>query len=249
MLTEQQLVHFQTFGFVILRNLFSSDELKTINSEFMEAMEAAFRDDPFDGSRRHWLVTMGPQTPFFTSLLEDPRFCEIAEQVYGEDVFAIASDINRYVGDTGWHPDTGSVQHQYGVKFAYYLQPIDAESGALRVIPGSHKQPLHDELRQNLDKTGLGIPEVPAYVCKSEPGDVVAFDLRCWHASCGGSNDRRMCVMVYYNHPKTPEAKEATRERLVLNGIDYTPWVENSEAHPKRQRWINQMRELAPGLL
>jgi len=245
-LTEQQLIHFQTFGFVILRKLFSPDELKTINTEFASAMEAELRETPFDGTRRHWLVTMGPQTPFLSSLLEDPRFCGVAEQLYGEDVLGIASDINRYVGNTNWHPDTVSVQHQYGVKFAYYLQQIGAESGAIRVIPGSHKQPLHNELRQSLDKSGLSIPDVPAYACESEPGDVVAFDLRCWHASWGGSNDRHMCVMVYYNNPKTPEAEEATRKQLVGNGIDYTLWVANSEAHPKRQRWINQIRELAP---
>lgn len=248
MLTEEQRIHFQTFGFVILRGLFSPDELKTINVEFMEAMEAGFRETPFDGTRRHWLVTMGPETPFFASLLEDPRCCGVAEQLHGEDVFGIASDINRYVGNTKWHPDTGSV-HQYGVKFAYYLQPTGAESGALRVIPGSHKQPLHDELRRNLGKSGLSIPDVPAYVCESEPGDVVAFDLRCWHASWGGSNDRRMCVLVYYNNPKTPEGEETTRKQLIDNGIDYTLWVADSRGNPKREAWIHRMRELAPGLL
>ena len=138
MLTQQQINHFQTFGFLTFRQLFSQDEVKTINTEFESAMTEAFRDDPFDGTRRHWLITMGPDTPFLTSLLEDPRFCDVAEQLYGEDVFGIASDINRYVGDTRWHPDTGSL-HQYGVKFAYYLQPVTADTGALRLIPGSHE--------------------------------------------------------------------------------------------------------------
>lgn len=248
MLTEQQIIHFQTFGFVIFRKLFSPDELKPINAEFESAMESAFRDDPFDGTRRHWLVTMGPDTPFLTSLLEDVRFCGVAEQLYGEDVFGIASDINRYVGDTHWHPDTGSI-HQYGVKFAYYLEPVGPESGALRVIPGSHKQPFHDELRQNISKSELSIADVPAYVCKSEPGDVVAFDLRCWHASWGGSSDRHMCVMVYYNNPKTPEEEEVTRKQLIGNGIDYAPWVANSEGNGRRQVWINRIRKLAPATI
>ena len=39
-------------------------------------------------------------------------------------------------------------QDCYGVKFAYYLEPVDAESGALRLIPGSHKNPLHEDLRE-----------------------------------------------------------------------------------------------------
>jgi hypothetical protein len=184
-------------------------------------------------------------TPFLASLLEDPRFCEAAEQLYGDDVFGIASDINRYVGDTHWHPDTGSI-HQYGVKFAYYLQPVGAENGALRVIPGSHKQPFHDELRQKMSELELGIRDVPAYVFESEPGDAIAFDVRCWHASWGGGIDRWMCVLVYYNNPKTPEEEEATRKQIIGNGIDYVPWAANAEGNPRRKRWIDRMRELAP---
>ena len=72
MLTQEQINHFQTFGFLTFRQLFSQDELKTINTEFEAAMTEAFRDDPFDGTRRHWLITMGPDTPFLASLLEDP---------------------------------------------------------------------------------------------------------------------------------------------------------------------------------
>ena len=94
MLTQEQINHFQTFGFLTFRGLFSQDELKTINTEFEAAMTEAFRDDPFDGTRRHWLITMGPDTPFLASLLEDPRFCDAAEQLYGEDVFGIASDVS-----------------------------------------------------------------------------------------------------------------------------------------------------------
>ena len=248
MLTQEQINHFQTFGFLTFRQLFSQDELKTINTEFETAMTEAFRDDPFDGTRRHWLITMGPDTPFLASLLEDPRFCDTAEQLYGEDVFGIASDINRYVGDTRWHPDTGSL-HQYGVKFAYYLQPVTAETGALRLIPGSHEPSFHGELRKKMDELELEIPDVPAYIFESEPGDVVAFDVRCWHASWGGAVDRRMCVLVYYNNPKTPEEAEATKKQIIGNGVDYGPWVANAEGKPKREQWINRMQELAPDAL
>ena len=83
--------------------------------------------------------------------------------------------------------------------------------------------------------------------CKSEPGDVVAFDMRCWHASWGGSDDRRMCTLVYYNNPKTPEEDAATRNRARSNAKSpehfnrpgtalYDPhWVENPMRSEKRQ--------------
>jgi len=255
MLNEEQTVHFQTFGFLIFRQLFTPDEVKTLNTEFEQQLESAYRHAPFDGTKRHWVTMMGAGTPFFAGLLEDPRFYEPAEQLYGDDVFGTITDANRYVGDSPYHPDTGSL-HQYGVKFAYYLDPVGAESGALRVIPGSHKNPFHTDVAENLGKAGLNIREVPAYVCMSEPGDVVAFDVRLWHGSCGGSNDRRMCTSVFYNNPKTADEEEVTRNQARNNPkfpafFDrpddplYDPhWIANAEGNARRQRWIERMREL-----
>ena len=255
MLTESQSVHFKTFGFVVLRQVFNPDELAVIDKEFDSALTSAYRQAPFDGTTRHWVTMMGPSTPFFEGLLEDTRLCAVAEQLYGEDALGIVADANRYVGDTRWHPDTHSI-HQYGIKFAFYLEPVGPESGALRVIPGSHRNPYHGELKRVMPELDLAIDEVPSHVCASEPGDVVGFDLRLWHASFGGSNDRRMCTCVYYNNPRTPEETESTREQGANNGkttakfnrpgdpwID-PEWVANPAGSPKRQRWLNRLREL-----
>jgi len=260
MLTEQQVNHFKTFGFLIFRQAFSPDELKTIHAEFEHALTSAYRHAPFDGTRRHWVRTMGPETPFFASLLEDPRFCEASEQLYGKDVLGVVSDINRFVGDTEWHPDhhVDPTKDCYGVKFGYYLEPVNANSGALRVIPGSHKDPLHTELRQNVSQFGLDVCDVPAYVCESAPGDVIAFDVRCWHASWGGSNNRPMCTLVYYNNPKTPAEEKAMRKRTTdlarepdhvglpasTHHAIMSHWVANRGGSSKRQNWIDRMQEL-----
>lgn len=255
MLTDVQLAHFQTFGFVVLRQLFTPKELEIIKREFIEELERVYHHAPFDGTKRYYAVMLGSTTPFFASLLEDPRFCGVAEQLYGEDTIGIATDANRYVGNTGWHPDTGSYE-QFGVKFAFYLQPVGPDRGALRVIPGSCKQPYFGELREQMKTMNLAITDVPGHVCVSEPGDVVAFDLRTWHASYGGSNDRWMCTCVYYNNPKTPEQEEVTRRQAVANknvtahfgrpGDTWLPpeWIANPKKSPKRQRWLDRMREL-----
>lgn len=255
MLTDTQFQHFQTFGFVVLRQLFTPEEQAIIEKEFVGELEYVYRDQPFDGTRRFWVPMAGQRTPFYTNLLEDPRLAGVAAQVYGEDVLGIATDSNRYVGNTGWHPDTASI-HQFGVKFAFYLQSVGPESGALRVIPGSHRDPLHSDLRENMKTLNLAIPDVPGYVCTSEPGDVVAFDLRLWHASYGGSNDRWMSTCVYYNNPKTPEQEESTRNIGQWNkkvGAQFgrpndpwlnADWIANTAGSPLRQRWIDRMREM-----
>lgn len=255
MLTEQQIQHYETFGFVVLSQIFRPDELARINKEFDHGLESAYRHLPFDGTARHWVTMMGESTPFFGSLMEDPRLCNVAEQLYGDDVLGIAVDANRYVGNTRWHPDTHSI-HQYGIKFAFYLEPVGAETGALRVIPGSHREPYHSDLSQLMPEIDLPIEVIPSHICTSEPGDVVGFDLRLWHSSYGGSEDRRMCTCVYYNNPTTPEEIESTREQGANNDKTTSKfnrpndplidpyWISNPEGSTKRRRWLNRLFEL-----
>jgi hypothetical protein len=255
-LTAAQVSFFKTFGYVVLKNALSSAEMRTLNVEFDRTMEAQYAHKPFDGTARYWSTLMEEDTPLFASLLEDPRFMRSGQQMYGDDVLGITVDGNRYVGNTGWHPDSRS-NLLAGVKFAIYMQPVGAETGALRVIPGSHRLPLEQNEEFSAGVHRLSITDVPAQVLASEPGDVVGFDLRLWHASFGGSSDRRMCTVVYYNNPKTAEEKayfkRGAEQNVTVNIKDFHPkrrhlfsqyWLENRSANPDRQRFINRMREL-----
>ena len=258
MLTDQQLEQFDTFGFVVLRQVFGADELATIEAEFEDGLNAAYAHLPFDGSKRHWTNTLGAVTPCMAGMLEDDRFLATAQQLFGEDVLGMGADANRYVGHTRWHPDhhADPTKDCYGIKFAYYLDPVGAKSGALRVVPGSHKLPLHEEVGATIKSAGLDITDVPGYVCDSMPGDVVAFDLRLWHASWGGSTGRRMCTFVYYHNPDGQEEEDATRSRAA-NSVKATAqydrpddplypahWLENRGGSRRRQRWIERLGEL-----
>ena len=50
----------------------------------------------------------------------------------------------------------------------------------------------------------------PSYICETEPGDVIAFDLRLHHASING-RDRRQWTITYYRDPVGPdEIREVT---------------------------------------
>ncbi len=264
MLTQQQVTQWETFGFLHLRGVLNADELEVINAEYEKGLNRTRdqTDSPVGNRRQLNWPNMGPDTPFLAGLLEDPRICGVAEQLFGDDVVGVASNGNHFAGDrTEWHPDTHD-PHMQGVKFACYLQPLGAESGALRVIPGSHKSPLHDDLfrvprkdsnRRAEEQTGLSVSEFPAHVCSSEPGDLIAFNFRLWHASWGGTSDRRMCSIMYYNNPKTPEEETANREmvaivRRVHEGLEWKEpqhspyWLSNPHKSTKRQRWIEWLR-------
>lgn len=144
---------------------------------------------------------------------------------------------------------------QYGVKFAFYLEPVGANNGALRVLPSSHRYPNDADFNALMRK--FSIAQVPAQVLDSQPGDVVAFDLRTWHASFGGSNDRRMCTVVYYGNPKNEDEEKVLIEQGRMNPkFSYKgfgckrqylyprAWLDNPDHNPDRQRWIDRLNEL-----
>ena len=251
MLTQEQVDHFDTFGFIILRNVFTEAELATLNDEFERGLNAAYTDTPFDGSERHWDILTGPDTPFFASLPEDPRYCEVAEQLFGDDCFPITSDANRYVGNTRWHPDhyLDVSRDTYGIKLAHYLDPVVAETGALRVVPGSHRDPLYTHLEERIKaKEFEEIRDIPCYVCESVPGDLVAFDLRLWHASYGGAKGRRMCTVCFYVSPKGPEEEKGLRCRAdncvqarAPKPFVNSHWAQNVNGSEKKVRWLRQL--------
>jgi len=258
MLTQSQIDFYHTFGFLQIHRYFSEDELAIINTEFETGMAMAETiDKPRDDHEILKWSTLGPESPFFRSLQEDTRFLGVAEQIYGEDAVGVFCKNNRFSGNaTAWHPDVENVHFQ-GIKFLFYLQSIDGDSGALRVIPGSHKNPLHDALlaiklrgpdSPYLKASSLNINDIPAHICKSEPGDVIAFDFRIWHASWGGTTDRRMCALNYYKTPKTEEEEGAVielaeitkeNEARFLNPHYHPDWLKNSEGNVRRQRWID----------
>ena len=149
-LTPQQLAHYETFGFIIQRGLLSSAEMSALTDEFERKLDTVYSHMPFDDSMRHWSgLCLGDDTPLLLGLTEDPRFVGPAKQMYGDDVLLAGVDANRYTsgftkpaddprdaGLTAWHPDHGTDENQdcYGVKMVLYLEPTDANSGALRLV-------------------------------------------------------------------------------------------------------------------
>jgi hypothetical protein len=101
-LSPQQVAHFETFGFVHLKALFSKDEVATLQHEMQSAHEAAQLRDPFPENTRRGCRMLSDRTPLFQSLSEDERFLGAARQMYG-DVFSYGCDAGYYVGDTQWH--------------------------------------------------------------------------------------------------------------------------------------------------
>ncbi len=190
---EQRRRFFDTFGFLVVRGALR-DDVEWIAEEHA----AVFRDlgIAHTGEARTQVVPFIDHRPRLCGLLEHPAVEGLLGTVLGEDFNYIAGDGNYYSGDTGWHPDGA---HSIGlyVKLAIYLDPVTAASGALRVIPGSHRH-LDWSARQAAESDGLwGVPgsAVPAVALESQPGDLVLFNHNIMHSSWGGGSARRMFTM------------------------------------------------------
>ena len=68
-LTEQQINHFKTFGFLVFRQLLTPEEVQLYSDEFDTGMDATIEGGLHDGINRHWSPLMDANTPFITSLL------------------------------------------------------------------------------------------------------------------------------------------------------------------------------------
>ena len=84
------------------------------------------------------MVPFIDQSEYLSGLLDDPRIDDVASDLLGEDYNYTGSDGNFYVGDTRWHSDGYARSKYRNIKFAFYLDPVDRDTGCLRVIPGSH---------------------------------------------------------------------------------------------------------------
>lgn len=205
-LNPHQLAFIDIFGYLHFPGLLN-DRIDRITEEF----EAAFAQHGgghfgkvHDGSARSCILPFIDQTDYLASLLDDPRVNGIFTSLLGADYQYLGSDGNFYVGNSNWHSDTDWSGQFRGkpprtfYKMALYLDPVDAASGALRVVPGSHRygDRFAEDLQNNLEHApetlGVRGDQVPAIALDSRPGDVVVFNQATKHSSWGGGKRRRM---------------------------------------------------------
>ena len=86
-------------------------------------------------------------------------------------------------------------------KLHFNLDHLTRDTGALRVIPGSHlfgdgyADRLQEEIRESEADWGVHGKDIPAIAFETQPGDVVCFNHNTKHAAFGGGTRRRMFTM------------------------------------------------------
>lgn len=254
-LSRQQLAFYDTFGFLAFRGLFAA-EIDAISGEF----ERIWADSghPHDHLERSCIIPFVDRSDYLSGLIDDPRLDGVVGAILGDDYNYTASDGNYYVGDTVWHSDHFLDAPYRSLKIAFYLDPVGADDGCLRVIPGSchHGDAFSDGLhavvpltRDNRNEEVWGVhgSDLPAYAVESTPGDMLLFNHKTKHSSWGGGTRRRMFTYNYEEHmsaAQLPHLVEQLTSSVESHGAVYGEAMLRT-AGPERQRHLEQRLQVA----
>jgi Phytanoyl-CoA dioxygenase (PhyH) len=242
MFSHQEIAHFQAFGYVVLRGLLSNQEIATLRTEVTSALSDAFggigrnRGDE-GGIPGDYLPLSADRTPFSQALIaDDPRLFQGSTALLGRPTVPSPPIATCFTGDaTPWHIDQGP--DIGGLKFLIHLEPRTAETGALRVIPGSHDPSFTARIESywSIDPGNQGFAPwpAPAVVLATQPGDVLAFDLHLRHSSVGGG--RRLAWTIEYL--PWPGLDDPARMRLVRHLVEDTVDDVDPERWPTWSEW------------
>ncbi|HXW80715.1 MAG TPA: phytanoyl-CoA dioxygenase family protein [Acidimicrobiales bacterium] len=243
---EQDRNFFETFGFLKVPGGIKN-ELGTVNNEFPQVF--IDRDVVHRGTERTMVLGFIARREGLSRLLEHPVVEDLLECLLGPGANYIGSDGNYYTGDTKWHAD-GYHKNGLFIKVAFYLDPVDGESGALRVIPGSHRltHPEWAARRAAASEELWNVPGdlVPATVLSSEPGDLLVFNHNLMHSSWGGSDKRRMFTINLCKHCTSPEEFDELKKYLADRERDWEDLTEFDviRASPNRARRLDQVLDV-----
>ena len=218
---EQQASFFQTFGALKVPGLFAA-EIDLITDGFEEMFRTIPSTQVDSGFSLHRPISDDVETPRrmievdfiersakLAWLRDDSRITDLVQAILGDAFEYVGSAGNLFNSYISWHSDhfNKPVPAEMHLKLAFYLDELDAGSGAFRVMPGTnHPGPfrtaIYDEgrysLPQDLERRfGLAEKDLPCWAISVQPGDLVVVNDAILHASFNGGERRRMFSLQF----------------------------------------------------
>ena len=254
MITAEQKEYFHTFGFIHLPQQFTAEEMEAVTREADKLWEEAREGRPL-GEDQGQIQDLVEKGPVMTRMVVDDRIWGTVEALLGPGFIWNGSEgsLTFTQSDSRWHTDRRNEPHATTYSFHLYLDKVRADTGCLRVIPGSHRPPLYDDLmplnEQAADSTakhyGLRPTDMPGVAIESDPGDIVFFSQKIYHGVFGMQPDRRYLKLRFVAWPKTDE-QIASLMRYNGRGRIYRPddAFVNSDS-PRIRAMVDPLLELA----
>ncbi|WP_029041186.1 ectoine hydroxylase [Cucumibacter marinus] len=180
-LTEEMVADFDRDGFLILRDLFSEDEVNALQEESraLRAGERALDPESLitepESEAVRTVFQLELQSPVFARLAADKRIAGAISHLLDDQVYVHQSRLNYKPGFTGkefyWHSDFETWHAEDGmprmraISASVLLTDNDALNGPLMLIPGSHKtfvacagETPDQNYKSSLKKQEIGVP-------------------------------------------------------------------------------------------
>jgi len=240
-LSEAQIKQFHRDGFLVVREMYSPQETRSI-SEWTEEVAAYpeepgktmmyFEESQDDGSRI--LCRIENFVPFhegFSTLITARRMQQAVSELFGESAVLFKDKINfKLPGGDGFkeHQDVQAGWDDYAGLHITAMIAIDAtneENGSLEVIAGMHKQGLLGSMWAPLTDEDTGdLAYVPVHC---QPGDAVFFDSYAPHRSHPNHTaEARRVLYITYNRVSEGDSREqyyADKRRTYPPDIERDP--------------------------
>ena len=221
-ITQDQIQHFDTEGWLFLPGAFSGDEAALMLDE-AQKIYATDRPEVFrekDAKTARTAFAAHTYNEVFRRLVHHPRLITPIEQLLGGQLYVHQFKLNAKAAFDGdqwqWHQDFGTWHRDDGMpepramNIAVFLDPVIEFNGPLMFIPRTHKQgvleaghdlsttsyPLwtldHATVRRLADQHGIVAPKGPA-------GSVIMFHGNLVHASPGNISpwNRTICYVTF----------------------------------------------------
>ncbi|MBW2420615.1 MAG: phytanoyl-CoA dioxygenase family protein [Deltaproteobacteria bacterium] len=228
---EEMRAFLEEAGYLHIQGLFSEEEMAAVEADFPKAVPHYEKGDP-----KAWFATAKDGVEHLvrmegferyssaaTQVLDDPRFLRIGDipgvghrsvRKPGERCGALTKPIGvvQGISDLPWHKDCSLGRHSYEcctLTVGISVTGADADSGQLRVVPGSHRAMIWPApcLQPGLDLEAVDLP--------TRTGDVTVHLSCTLHMSQAPvSRTRKVLYTGFRQRPVDPEAAEVNRRRL-----------------------------------
>jgi ectoine hydroxylase-related dioxygenase (phytanoyl-CoA dioxygenase family) len=237
MLTADQLAHYEEHGYVVIACPFERDDYDHLMRLAIEHRDLS-NADGVRPSRLDPRYTIADTHERTLQLLEHQVIVDAVERINASPDFRVF--LNNWANRTpgikpliNWHTDYQEAQRPMGrrVEVAWYLTPATERNGCLRLIPGSHRVPVTDTLRelvlhgreQGTHWRSLQTRHPQEISVPLGPGDLLIRDGFIWHCTFANKTDEIRYMYVWSYSPLTEKLMLVDYELLLPTHIVESP--------------------------
>lgn len=217
--SDEQIDQFQSDGYLIVRELFSADEmaglLKYAKSDAALSNESYVRKDSTGAETRLALRNdLNPDSPY-SAVVRCRKVAGTMQQLLADEVYHYHHKMMlkqpKVGGAWEWHQDygywynNGCLTPNMG-SCMIAVDQATKENGCLQIIPKSHHLGRIDHVKvgeqvgADPERVDVALQRLPLVYCELSPGDAVFFHSNLLHRSDRNTSDRaRWSLICCYN--------------------------------------------------